>query len=44
MVVKGISFDYNLTAPTEKLETNFVFIYDRSIKKWVNQVIPIVFN
>jgi hypothetical protein len=39
MAIKGISFDYNLTAPTEKLETNYLFLYDRSTKKWVNQLL-----
>lgn len=34
LLVKGVSFEYNLTAPTEKLETNYLFSYSRSQKKW----------
>jgi len=35
MIIKGIAFDYNLTAPTEKLESEYSFIYDRALKKWL---------
>lgn len=35
MIIKGVSFDYNLTAPTEKLETTYNFIYDRNTEKWI---------
>lgn len=34
LLIKGISFEYNLAAPTEKLETNYLFQYDRSKQTW----------
>lgn len=34
MVIHGVEFNYNLTAPTEKQETLFRFRYDEEGKKW----------
>jgi hypothetical protein len=34
MLVHGVAFNYNLTAPTEKQETVFRFRYDEEGKKW----------
>lgn len=35
MMVKGVAFDFNLTAPTEKLESTYLFDYDRGQSKWI---------
>lgn len=35
MIIFGIEFNYNLTAPTEKQETIYRFGYDAEEKKWV---------
>ena len=35
MIIFGIEFNYNLTAPTEKQETIYRFRYDVEEKKWV---------
>jgi len=37
LVVKGVSFEYNLAAPTEKLETNYIFVFDRVNQQWTLQ-------
>lgn len=34
MVIHGVEFNYNLTAPTEKQETQFRFRYDEEAKTW----------
>lgn len=34
MMVYGVEFNYNLTAPTEKQETVYRFRYDAEAKKW----------
>ena len=36
MVLFGVEFNYNLTAPTEKQETIYQFRYDEEERKWVN--------
>lgn len=35
MLVKGVAFNYNLTAPTEIHETKHQFYFDRTSKKWL---------
>ena len=35
MIIFGVEFNYNLTAPTEKQETVYHFRYDEEEKKWV---------
>ena len=35
MIVFGVEFNYNLTAPTEKQETIYRFRFDEEEKKWV---------
>ena len=35
MIIFGVEFNYNLTAPTEKQETVYRFRYDEEEKKWV---------
>ena len=35
MMIFGVEFNYNLTAPTEKQETIYRFRYDEEEKKWV---------
>ena len=34
MMIYGVEFNYNLTAPTEKQETVYRFRYDETEKKW----------
>jgi hypothetical protein len=34
MLISGVEFNYNLTAPTEKQETQYRFRYDEEEKKW----------
>jgi hypothetical protein len=34
MLINGIEFNYNLTAPTEKQEALYRFRYYDDIKKW----------
>jgi hypothetical protein len=36
--VKGLEFNYNLIAPTEKQESTFNFIYDMDLQKWALQI------
>jgi hypothetical protein len=36
MLVYGVEFNYNLTAPTEKQETLYRFRYQPDEKKWIN--------
>jgi hypothetical protein len=35
MVVQGISFYYNLVAPSEKQETTYIFRYNTATQRWV---------
>lgn len=35
LLVKGVTFRYNLTAPTEIHENNYVFKYDRGKQQWL---------
>ena len=35
MIIFGVEFNYNLTAPSEKQETIYRFSYDEEEKKWV---------
>jgi hypothetical protein len=34
MEIFALEFNYNLTAPTEKQETKFVFVWNEESKKW----------
>ncbi len=36
MLVSGVEFNFNLTAPTEKQETSYRFRYDEETKSWRN--------
>ena len=35
MVIQGVSFYFNLTAPTEKQETTYLFRYDAMRQRWL---------
>lgn len=34
MLVYGVEFNFNLTAPTEKQETLYEFVWNEEEKKW----------